>query len=85
MRGPLKVAVHRSPDAHTTRVTVPPSSRAVLEMEIGDADPAEYRVTAKTPGGQGRAQVTPLTDLTGTVLRIGPVGSGTTKVERTRS
>ncbi|MEU5322751.1 alpha-L-rhamnosidase C-terminal domain-containing protein [Streptomyces sp. NPDC021056] len=85
VRGPVKVAVHRSPDAHTTGVTVPPNSRAVLEVEIGDADPAEYRVTAKAPGGLGRVEVTPLTDLTGTVLRIGPVGSGTTKVERTRS
>ncbi|MFF1292592.1 MULTISPECIES: family 78 glycoside hydrolase catalytic domain [unclassified Streptomyces] len=85
VRGPVKVAVHRSTGAHTTRVTVPPNSRAVLEVEIGDADPAEYRVTAKAPGGQGGVQVTPLTDLTGTVLRIGPVGSGTTKVERSRS
>lgn len=85
LRGPVKVAVHRSSDAHTTRVSVPPNSRAVLEVEIGDADPAQYRVTAKTPGGQGRVEVTPFTDLTGTVLRIGPVGSGTTKVERTRS
>jgi alpha-L-rhamnosidase len=85
LRGPVKVAVHRSSDAHTTRVSVPPNSRAVLEVEIGDADPAQYRVTAKAPGGQGRVEVTPFTDLTGTVLRIGPVGSGTTKVERTRS
>jgi hypothetical protein len=77
VRGPVKVAVHRSTDAHTTRVTVPPNSRAVLEVEIGDADPAQYRVTAKAPGGQGPMEVTPLTDLTGTVL--------TTKVERTRS
>lgn len=85
VRGPVKVAVHRSADAHTTRVTVPPNSRAVLEVEIGDVDPADYRVTAKAPGGRGRVAVKPLTDLTGTVLRIGPVGSGTTKVERARS
>ncbi|MDW4903963.1 family 78 glycoside hydrolase catalytic domain [Streptomyces sp. ADMS] len=85
MRGPVKVAVHRSTDAHTARVTVPPNSRAVLEVEIGDADPAKYRVTGTAPGGRRRVTVTPFTDLTGTVLRIGPVGSGTTKVERTVS
>ncbi|MDC2957922.1 family 78 glycoside hydrolase catalytic domain [Streptomyces gilvifuscus] len=85
MRGPVEVAVHRSGSAHTTRVTVPPNSRAVVEVEIGGARPADYRVTAKTPGGRGRVQVRPFTDLTGTVLRIGPVGSGTTKVERTPS
>lgn len=85
VRGPVEVAVHHSADAHTTRVTVPPNSRAVLEVEIGDADPAQYRVTATAPGGRQPVEVRPLTDLTGTVLRIGPVGSGTTKVERTRS
>ncbi|MCX5257822.1 family 78 glycoside hydrolase catalytic domain [Streptomyces canus] len=83
LRGPVEVTVHRSNDAHTTRVTVPPNSRAMLEVEIGDARPADYRVTASAPGGRGRVEVRPLTDLTGTVLRIGPVGSGTTKVERT--
>jgi alpha-L-rhamnosidase len=82
VRGPVKVAVHRSDDAHTTQVTVPPNSRAVLEVEIGTADQAKYRVTG--PGG-GRVPVRPYTDLTGTVLRIGPVGSGTTRAERTRS
>ncbi|NEC85335.1 family 78 glycoside hydrolase catalytic domain [Streptomyces sp. SID12501] len=82
VRGPVKVAVHRSADAHTTRVTVPPNSSAVLEVEIGDAPPSKYRVTATAPGGQGRVPVRFITDLTGTVLRIGPVGSGTTKVER---
>ncbi|MFF3488486.1 alpha-L-rhamnosidase C-terminal domain-containing protein [Streptomyces sp. NPDC002701] len=85
VRGPVKGSVQRSTDAHTTRVTVPPNSRAAPEAETRDVDPAEYRATANAPDGQGRAQVTPLTDLTGTVLRIGPVGSGTTKVERTRS
>ncbi|WP_371657521.1 family 78 glycoside hydrolase catalytic domain [Streptomyces sp. NBC_00280] len=82
VRGPVKVAVRRSADAHTTQVTVPPNSSAVLEVEIGDAHPAQYRVTATAPGGQGRVPVRFITDLTGTVLRIGPVGSGTTKVER---
>jgi alpha-L-rhamnosidase len=81
MRGPVKVAVRRSGDTHATEVTVPPNSRAVLEVEIGTADQAKYRVTASG----GRAPVKVVTDLTGTVLRIGPVGSGTTKVERARS
>ncbi|MEV0743387.1 family 78 glycoside hydrolase catalytic domain [Streptomyces sp. NPDC050549] len=85
VRGPVQVAVHRSDGSHTTRVTVPPNSRAVVEVEIGDARPAEYRVTAKAPGGRGRVKVEALTDVTGTVLRIGPVGSGTTKAERTPS
>ncbi|MFF4659130.1 family 78 glycoside hydrolase catalytic domain [Streptomyces sp. NPDC001381] len=85
VRGPVEVAVHRSAGAHTTRVTVPPNSRAVLEVEIGDADPARYRVTATVPGGLGRVEARPFTDLTGTVLRIGPLGSGTAQVERTGS
>ncbi|MEU6353362.1 family 78 glycoside hydrolase catalytic domain [Streptomyces sp. NPDC047072] len=83
VRGPVEVAVRRSADAHTIRVTVPPNSRAVLEVEIGTASAAEYRVTACAPGGQGQPAVRPFTDLTGTVLRIGPVGSGTTTAERT--
>jgi alpha-L-rhamnosidase len=53
LRGPIEVTVHRSSDAHTTEVTVAPNSRAVLEVEIGDARPADYRVTAPAPGGRG--------------------------------
>ncbi|TQE37934.1 hydrolase [Streptomyces ipomoeae] len=82
MRGPVSVHVRRSGDTHTTRVTVPPNTRAVLEVEMGDADPAAYRVTGTAPGGRGPVQVKPVTDLTGTVLRVGPVGSGTTEVVR---
>ncbi|MES5819867.1 family 78 glycoside hydrolase catalytic domain [Streptomyces sp. RG80] len=81
VRGPVKVDVRRSDEVHSTRVTVPPNSRAVVEVEIGDADQARYRVTG--PGG--RVPVKPFTDGTGTVLRISPVGSGTTTVERTSS
>ncbi|MFE9622961.1 hypothetical protein [Streptomyces sp. NPDC006527] len=40
------------------------------------------RVTG-TAGGAGAVTAGPFTDLTGTVLRIGPVGSGTTEVVRT--
>ena len=65
-------------------MSLPPNSRAVLELEIGDADPAVYRVTAAAPGDGGRAKVTSFTDLTGTVLRIGPVGSGTATVASTK-
>ncbi|WP_268257023.1 alpha-L-rhamnosidase C-terminal domain-containing protein [Streptomyces capitiformicae] len=82
VRGPVAVRVRRSGDTHTTTVTVPPNSRAVLEVEIGEADPAAYRVTGPAPGGRGKAEVESFTDLTGTVLRIGPVGSGTTEVVR---
>ncbi|MDX3733217.1 family 78 glycoside hydrolase catalytic domain [Streptomyces caniscabiei] len=82
VRGPVSVLVRRSGDTHTTRVTVPPNSRAVVEVEIGDADPAAYRVKGTAPGGGGRVRVESFTDLTGTVLRIGPVGSGTTEVRR---
>jgi alpha-L-rhamnosidase len=85
VRGPVSVAVRRSGATHAVRVTVPPNSRAVLEVEIGDADPSAYRVTATPPGGQGRVTVKPFTGLTGTVLRIGPVGSGTAEVERVSS
>jgi alpha-L-rhamnosidase len=52
----------------------------VLEVEIGDADPTAYRVAAAASGGGQSAKVTSFTDLTGTVLRVGPVGSGTTTV-----
>ncbi|MGW0820146.1 family 78 glycoside hydrolase catalytic domain [Streptomyces sp. NPDC002845] len=85
VRGPVSVSVHRSGDTHTTRVTVPPNSRAVLEVEIGDADPAAYRVTGTAPDGRRRVRVTPFTDPTGTVLRVGPVGSGPVEVKRTTS
>ncbi|MFI1354817.1 family 78 glycoside hydrolase catalytic domain [Streptomyces sp. NPDC020898] len=80
LRGPVSVSVRRSADAHSLKVTVPPNSSAVLEVEIGDADPAAYRVIAATPGCTGRVQVTSFTDLTGTVLRVGPVGAGTATV-----
>ncbi|MDT0568080.1 alpha-L-rhamnosidase C-terminal domain-containing protein [Streptomyces sp. DSM 3412] len=85
LRGPVSILVRRSEDAHTTRVTVPPNSRAVVEVEIGGADPTAYRVKGITPGGAGRVPVESFTDLTGTVLRTGPVGSGTTEVRRTDS
>ena len=85
LRGPVSVRVRRSGDTHTTRVTVPPNSRAVLEVEIGDAAPKAYRVKGAVPGGKGRVKVESFTDLTGTVLRIGPVGSGTTEVLRATS
>lgn len=84
LRGPVSVSVRRSTDTHSLSVTLPPNSRAVLELEIADAAPAAYRVTAATPGNSGSPTVTSFTDLTGTVLRIGPVGSGTATVARTR-
>lgn len=83
LRGPVSVSVRRSAGAHSLKVTLPPNTRAVLELEIGDADPAAYRVTATTPGNSGSAKVTSFTDLTGTVLRVGPVGSGTATVAST--
>ncbi|WP_216587727.1 family 78 glycoside hydrolase catalytic domain [Streptomyces brasiliscabiei] len=82
LRGPVSVQVRRSADTHTTLVTLPPNSRAVLEVEIGDASPKAYRVTASTPRGEGSAKVESYTDPTGTVLRIGQIGSGTTEVRR---
>ncbi|MDX3865950.1 family 78 glycoside hydrolase catalytic domain [Streptomyces europaeiscabiei] len=85
LRGPVSVQVQRSGDTHTTRVTLPPNSSAVLEVEIGDAAPKAYRVKAVTPRGEGSAKVESFTDLTGTVLRIGPLGSGTTEVRRKTS
>ncbi len=80
LRGPVSVSVRRSADAHSLKVTLPPNTSAVLEVEIGAADPAAYRVIAATPGCTGRVQVTSFTDLTGTVLRVGPVGAGTATV-----
>ncbi|RFU83770.1 hydrolase, partial [Streptomyces triticagri] len=84
IRGPVEVSVHRTGNTHTTRVTLPPNTRGVIEVEIADADPADYRVRATAPGGHGRVRARPTDDLTGTVLRIGPTGSGTTVVERVR-
>lgn len=80
LRGPVSVSVRRSTGAHSLKVTLPPNTSAVLEVEIGDADPAAYAVTAATPGSSGRAAVTSFTDLTGTVLRVGPIGAGTATV-----
>ncbi|MEV6486589.1 hypothetical protein [Streptomyces sp. NPDC051576] len=54
-------------------------------MEIGDANPSDYRVKATPPGDRTQAQVTSFTDVTGTVLRFGPIGAGTTEVRRDRS
>jgi alpha-L-rhamnosidase len=85
LRGPVSVQVRRSVDTHTTLVTLPPNSRAVLEVEIGDSSPKAYRVKAASPRGEGSAKVESFTDLTGTVLRIGPIGSGTTEVRRKSS
>jgi alpha-L-rhamnosidase len=81
----VSVLVRRSGDTHTTRVTMPPDSRAVLEVETGDADPKAYRVKGTEPGGRNRVEVESFSDLTGTVLRIGPVGSGGTEVRRADS
>lgn len=82
LRGPVSVSVRRSDDTHSLKVTLPPNTRAVLELEIGDADPATYQVTAPAPGLPDHAEVTSFTDLTGTVLRITPIGSGTTTIAR---
>ncbi|MFF2846542.1 family 78 glycoside hydrolase catalytic domain [Streptomyces sp. NPDC058001] len=84
VRGPVSVSVHRSSSTHDVRVTVPPNSRALVEVEIGDADPKAYRVKATDCPDRGPVKVGTVTDLTGTVLRIGPVGSGMTRVERVR-
>ncbi|BBC34508.1 Hydrolase [Streptomyces graminofaciens] len=80
LRGPVKVSVHRTTDTHALRVTLPPNTRAVLELEIGDTPPTAYEVTSCAPGTTSAPKVTSSTDLTGTVLRVGPVGSGTTTV-----
>ncbi|MFD4577378.1 family 78 glycoside hydrolase catalytic domain [Streptomyces sp. NPDC058417] len=82
VRGPVAVSVRRDRTAHETRVTVPPNSRAVIEVEIGDTAASAYRVRGTTPGAHGPVRVTSSRDLTGTVLRVGPVGSGTTTVTR---
>ncbi|MFF1921194.1 family 78 glycoside hydrolase catalytic domain [Streptomyces sp. NPDC058221] len=78
LRGPVSVSLRRSARKHSLKVTVPPNARAVVELEIGDADPAAYRVAGAAAGGGAR--VTSFDDLTGTVLRVGPVGSGTTVI-----
>jgi alpha-L-rhamnosidase len=75
LRGPVSVSLRRSEGTHSLKVTMPPNTRAVVELEIGDADPAAYRVSK-----HGGVKVTSFDDLTGTVLRVGPVGSGTTVI-----
>ncbi|MEU5096776.1 family 78 glycoside hydrolase catalytic domain [Streptomyces sp. NPDC020996] len=82
IRGPVSVSVHRDDTAHETKVTLPPNSRAVIEVEIGNGDPDTYQIDATPSGGGGAVNVTSTSDLSGTVLRIGPVGSGTTTVKR---
>ncbi|NSX22974.1 family 78 glycoside hydrolase catalytic domain [Pseudomonas putida] len=78
MRGMVKVAVQRLGNIHSTQIAIPPNTQAMLEVEIGAADASRYKAT----GPSGSLAVKAITDLTGTVLRIGPVGSGTTTVER---
>jgi alpha-L-rhamnosidase len=83
MRGPVTVSVRKSATTQVLEeleVTLPPNTSNVVEVEIGSAKPSAYRVSATAPGGRGRVPVTPVTDVTGTVLRIGPVGSGSTTV-----
>lgn len=80
LRGPVSVSLHRSRGTHSLKVTVPPNSRAVVELEIGDADPAAYRVAVPAADAHGGITMTSFNDLTGTVLRAGPVGSGTTVI-----
>lgn len=83
MRGPVAVAVQKSATAHVLEVTLPPNTSGVVELEIGSAKPSAYTVSAAAPRGHGPVGVTPVADVTGTVLRIGPVGSGTTRVHLT--
>jgi alpha-L-rhamnosidase len=84
IRGPVSVAVQRTTAAHRLQLNLPPNTRATVELEIGTADPAAYAVVATPPGDRGSISVTSSTDLTGTVLRIGPIGSGAATVERVR-
>ncbi|WP_272922511.1 alpha-L-rhamnosidase C-terminal domain-containing protein [Streptomyces sp. SID5785] len=84
IRGPVSVTVRHDKDAHTTRVTLPPNSRGYVEVELGASHVRDYRVSATPPDDRGRVRVTSHEDITGTVLRVGPVGSGTTVVERGR-
>ncbi|MDQ0776121.1 alpha-L-rhamnosidase [Streptomyces aurantiacus] len=86
LRGPVSVSLRRAKGTHSLKVTLPPNTRAVVELEIGDTDPAAYRAAMSTVGrdGHGHERVdvnaTSFEDLTGTVLRVGPVGSGTTVI-----
>ncbi len=84
IRGPVSVTLQRTAAAHRLQLNLPPNTRATVELEIGNADPAAYTVSATAPGDRGRISVTTATDLTGTVLRIGPIGSGTATIERVR-
>ncbi|MFJ3673312.1 family 78 glycoside hydrolase catalytic domain [Streptomyces sp. NPDC090106] len=96
LRGPVKVSVRRAEGTHSVQVTLPPNTQAVIEVEIGDARPSAYKVTPSAtafPSLRGicdvpwsgataerKVQATAFTDLTGTVLRVGPIGSGTTTI-----
>ncbi|MDC2947840.1 hypothetical protein [Streptomyces heilongjiangensis] len=61
------------------RVDAPGAAAFLIRPRTGSLT---YRVTGTAPGGRGRVRVEPFTDLTGTVLRIGPVGSGTTVIRK---
>ncbi|MFJ4622433.1 family 78 glycoside hydrolase catalytic domain [Streptomyces sp. NPDC088812] len=96
LRGPVKVSVRRTPGQHSVQVTLPPNTQAVVEVEIGDAQPSAYKVTPSAsafPALRGisgvpwtgataerKVKATSFTDLTGTVLRVGPIASGTTTI-----
>lgn len=82
IRGPVSVTLQRTTATHRLHLSLPPNTRATIELEIGNADPAAYTVTATPPGDRGSISVTTFTDLTGKVLRIGPIGSGPATIER---
>lgn len=82
IRGPVSIALRRADGGYSLRVTLPPNATGTIEVEIGSDDPAAYRAY---PGGRearGQLVVTPYADVTGTVLRIGPVRPGTTTIRR---
>ncbi|MFD5477021.1 alpha-L-rhamnosidase C-terminal domain-containing protein [Streptomyces hawaiiensis] len=79
-RGPVSVSPRRSEGTHSLKVTLPSNPRATLDLETGDADPAAYKVATAAADAAGGVELTSFDDLTGTVLRVGPVGSGTTVI-----
>ncbi|WNI27273.1 family 78 glycoside hydrolase catalytic domain [Streptomyces sp. ITFR-16] len=82
LRGTVSVAHHRSGDAHSLQVRLPPHTHAAVELEIGKAPAASYE--AMTADGLRSVHLTARTDLTGIVLRLDRVEAGTTVIRRRR-
>jgi alpha-L-rhamnosidase len=82
IRGVVEVEVERGERAYRLTAQLPPNTSTTMLVEIGADDPKAYHVSASPAPGARDVTTTVDTDVTGRVLRITPVGSGTVTVHR---